>query len=120
MTCDCDPALTELAGAVVQGELDLEAMTELDEETVRTRLRQLWGVGRWTAEYAPLRGLGRLHIFPGDDVGARNGLGRWLGLSEKLDYDAVRCALTKWHPYAGLIYFHLLLNRHAKEGYLSP
>lgn len=83
-------ALTELAEAIVQGELDLEAMSELDEETVRRRLRQLWGVGRWTAEYVLLRGLGRLHIFPGDGVGARNGLRRWLDLSEKLGYDGVR------------------------------
>ena len=113
-------ALTELAGIVVQGKLDLEAMIELDEEAVRTHLCQLWGVGRWTVEYALLRGLGRLHIFPGDDVGARNGLERWLGLSEKLDYEGVRRTLAGWSPYAGLIYFHLLLNRHAKEGYLSP
>jgi DNA-3-methyladenine glycosylase II len=44
------------------------------------RLRALRGAGRWTAEYVLLRGFGRLHAFPGDDVGARNNLQRWLGL----------------------------------------
>ena len=33
-------------------------------------------VGRWTAEYALLRGLERLEVFPGDDIGARNNLRR--------------------------------------------
>jgi hypothetical protein len=32
----------------------------------------------------------------------------------------VRCRLLAgWHPYGGLIYFHLLLNRLAEEGHLS-
>jgi DNA-3-methyladenine glycosylase II len=43
-------------------------------------------VGRWTAEYVLLRGLGRLAVFPGDDVGARNNLRRWLGQPVSLDY----------------------------------
>jgi DNA-3-methyladenine glycosylase II len=46
----------------------------------RARLHALHGVGRWTAEYVLLRGLGRLDTFPGDDVGARNNLARRLSL----------------------------------------
>ena len=73
------------------------------------RLRALRGVGRWTAEYALLRGFGRLHVFPGDDVGARNNLQRWLGLLEPLDYDGVARVLDRWQPFQGLVYLHLLL-----------
>jgi len=80
-----------------------------DEEAVKC-LDQLRGVGRWTAEYVLLRGLRRLHIFPGDDVGARNSLQRWLGFRKPLDYQGVHRALASWRPYAGLIYFHMLLN----------
>ena len=72
-------------------------------------MRTLRGVGRWTAEYVLLRGLGRLHVFPGDDIGARNNLQRWLGLLEPLDYDGVQRALAKWAPFQGLVYLHLLL-----------
>jgi hypothetical protein len=28
--------------------------------------------------------------------------------------------MRKWKPYGGLIYFHLLLDRLAKAGYLQP
>jgi DNA-3-methyladenine glycosylase II len=74
-------------------------------------LTSLSGIGRWSAEYVLLRGLGRLHVFPGDDVGARNNLARWLGLESPLDYGAVRRAVSRWQPYAGMVYFHLLLDR---------
>ena len=66
-----------------------------------------------------LRRLGRTHIFPGDDVGARNNLQRWLHLADPLDYEAVGRTLARWHPYGGLIYFHLLLDRLAEAGHLQ-
>jgi DNA-3-methyladenine glycosylase II len=104
-------AMIEAAQAVCDGQLDLESLVDVpDEEAVR-RLEQLRGVGRWTAEYVLLRGLGRWHIFPGDDVGARNNLMRWLNLRKPLDYERVRRVLTRWRSYGGLIYFHLLLDR---------
>jgi hypothetical protein len=77
------------------------------------------GVGRWTAEYVLLRGLGRVHVFPGDDVGARNNLRRWLRLKRTLDYEGVRRVLARWSSHAGLVYFHLLLDRLAEAGYLG-
>ncbi len=70
-------AMLELAQAISRKRLDLNELNALDDVTAVTRLRQLRGVGRWTAEYVLLRGLGRLNIFPGDDVGARNNLQRW-------------------------------------------
>jgi len=70
-------------------------------------------------EYVLLRGLGRLNVFPGDDVGARNNLLRWLGLTGPSDYDGVRHAITPWSAYGRLIYFHLLLWRLAEAGYVS-
>ena len=113
-------ALIELSDAVAEGELNLEGLDLLDDESAVARLLQLWGVGRWTAEYTLLRGLGRLHIFPGDDVGARNNLQRWLRLKKPLDYEGARHALIQWEPYAGLIYFHLLLDRLAEAGVIRP
>jgi DNA-3-methyladenine glycosylase II len=69
-----------------------------------------------TAEYVLLRGLGRLHIFPGDDVGAQKRLARWLGRSEPMDYADVCRAVERWQPHAGLVYFHLLLDGLSQTG----
>lgn len=110
-------ALLEAAEEIVSGRLDLEVLASLDDDSVQQRLQSLRGVGRWTAEYVLLRGLGRTHVFPGDDVGARNGLAKWLELSSTpSDYAGTRAILDAWRPYAGLIYFHLLLQGLAGKG----
>jgi DNA-3-methyladenine glycosylase II len=112
-------ALVEAGRATLDGTFDLEELANLDDIAAVARLRELRGVGRWTAEYVLLRGLGRIHVFPGDDVGARKNLHRFLGLASPLDYAGVHRAVAGWYPYAGLVYFHLLLDRLAALGYLS-
>ena len=112
-------AMIDLAQSVVEGHLDLEELADLRDDEAVNRLCELRGVGRWTAEYVLLRGLGRTHVFPGDDVGARNNLQRWLRLTKPLDYQAVRRVLSRWDDYAGLVYFHLLLDRLGEAGYLG-
>jgi len=112
-------AMIELARLVSEGSMDLEELESLPDYVALARLQHLHGVGRWTAEYVLLRGLGRVHIFPGDDVGARNNLQKWLRLSEPLDYDGVGRTLNRWQRFGGLIYFHLLLDRLAEAGCLQ-
>jgi DNA-3-methyladenine glycosylase II len=111
--------LIDISSAIRDRRLNLESLAELDNQVAIERLVELKGVGRWTAEYVLLRGLGRLDIFPGDDVGARKKLAHFLGKKEPFDYDGVRRAVGGWQPYAGLIYFHLLLARIEKAGWLS-
>ena len=103
-------ALRTLALGLERREIDLERLASVDDTEASARLRQLRGVGRWTAEYVLLRGLGRLQVFPGDDVGAQKSLARLLGRSSQLDYAGVQRATAAWRPYAGLVYFHLLLE----------
>jgi DNA-3-methyladenine glycosylase II len=108
-----------IATAACQGRLHLESLETCADEHVVETLTKIPGIGRWSAEYTLLRGLGRLHVFPGDDVGARKNLARWLGLAQPLDYAGVQRAVAGWRPYAGLIYFHLLLDRLAARGHLE-
>jgi DNA-3-methyladenine glycosylase II len=63
--------------------------------------------------------LGRIHIFPGDDVGVRNRLQDWMKVARPLDYEGVQRLLSRWKPYGGLIYFHLLLKGLREAGQLS-
>ena len=112
-------ALIALAREFRDHSEEWERIERLDNDTAFQRLLELRGVGRWSAEYALLRGSGRLDVYPGDDVGARNNLTRWLGLRKPLDYKGVRRLTAKWQPYAGLVYFHLLLDRLEKAGLLN-
>jgi DNA-3-methyladenine glycosylase II len=102
--------MLNLAQADLEGGLSLESLLALDNEAAVSYLRQFRGIGRWTAEYALLRGLGRLDVFPSGDSGARNSLRKWLDLDRSLDYEGVSQALDPWRAYGGLIYLHLLLK----------
>lgn len=46
---------------------------------------------------------------------------RWIqeGNAQPMDYEAVREAVRCWHPYCGLVYFHLLLKGLNESGALS-
>jgi DNA-3-methyladenine glycosylase II len=111
-------AFLELSRDILVNRLDLESLANLNNEDAINFLLRLRGVGRWTAEYALLRGLGRLDVFPGDDVGARNRLAKWLHRREPMDYASVQRALQGWRPYAGFVFFHMLMESLAAAGEL--
>jgi DNA-3-methyladenine glycosylase II len=112
-------AVIELAQSIASEQADLEDLAGEDDEVAVAKLQSHRGIGRWSAEYSLLRGLGRTHVFPGDDVGARNRLQHLLKLPQKLDYAAVARRLRRWRPYAGLVYFHMLLDGLAEAGRLE-
>lgn len=95
--------------------MDLEGLAELPDEEAIECLCGLRGVGRWSAEYVPLRGLERTHVFPDDGVGAQKNLQRWLNLVKPLDYAGVQRTVERWRPYGGRVYFHLLLDGWRKQ-----
>ncbi len=113
-------SLIALAQEFSEHSSEWEALEALDNQAAVERLLDLRGVGRWSAEYALLRGLGRLGVYPGDDVGARNNLQRWLRLRKPLDYEGLARITAQWQPYAGLVYFHMLLDHLAAAGHLGP
>ena len=53
-----------IARASVEGKLDLDGLERLNDQECFERLVAMYGVGRWTAEYVLLRGLGRRMCFP--------------------------------------------------------
>lgn len=59
-----------------------------------------------------------MNVFPPTDVGALNGLRRFLDAAG-VDGDPAD-ALARWAPDAGLVYFHLLLRGLEERGVLGP
>lgn len=109
--------IRELAAVTAAGQLDLATLEQLDDATVIATLTQRRGLGRWSADYVLLRGLGRLHIFPQSDVGALNGLRSFLATAGRADDP--QAALARFAPDAGLVYFHLLLRGLEQQGRLD-
>ncbi|BAI62490.1 putative DNA glycosidase [Methanocella paludicola SANAE] len=104
-------AIKELAAAIASGNASLERVYRMSDQEAIKYLSTLRGIGRWSAEYVLLRGLGRLDSFPADDIGARNNLQRLFHLDHKPGYGEIKELTSRWHPYEGLVYFHLLLNK---------
>jgi len=102
--------LVNVAARLRAGELSAAMLGACDDETALRTLSKLRGIKRWSAQYVCLRGLGRLGVFPVDDVGAHRHLAQWMGLP-RLDAEATAALVARWQPFAGMVYFHLLLKR---------
>lgn len=111
--------LIGLAHAVDRGDIDLADLEVADRSEATARLLALRGIGRWSAEYVLLRGVGRIDVFPGDDVGARNKLQRFVELDHPPGYDEILEIMAAWDPAAGMVYFHLLLDGLDRSGDLD-
>jgi DNA-3-methyladenine glycosylase II len=109
-------AFRDLSRDILAQRIDFKTLTNYTNKDAIDFLLALRGVGRWTAEYVLLRGLGRLDVFPADDVGARNRLAKWLHRSGSMNYASVLRALDRWQPYAGLIYFNMLMESLSAAG----
>jgi DNA-3-methyladenine glycosylase II len=112
-------AVLDLAHLLVEEPGTFARVEDMSNEEVCRLLLPLRGVGRWTAEYVLLRGLGRIDVLPGDDVGAQKNLQRLLSLAQRPTYEQVKALTARWHPYAGFVYFHLLLRTLENKGVLS-
>jgi DNA-3-methyladenine glycosylase II len=111
-------ALKSLSRSISAGSFHPERLHLVSNQAAIGQLQEIQGIGRWTAEYVLLRGLGRYDLFPGDDVGARAKLAKWLGLKGPMDYLRVQHTLAYLGPYRGLVYFHLLLDGLQQAGQL--
>jgi DNA-3-methyladenine glycosylase II len=94
-----------LAQAICEGRLDLDAIALMDDEEALARLQEQVGVGRWTAEYALLRGYGRRDMIPAGDAGLKAVVGVHLGLPGHASEAQVRELAEAWRPYRGELAF---------------
>lgn len=91
--------VTDLAGRVATGALDLATIDRLPDEAVIARLTQVKGVGRWTAEMFLIFSLGRPDVLPVDDLGLRAAVRRQYDLPALPPAAALRALAESWRPY---------------------
>ena len=60
-------------------------LDKLSNEEIIKLLCSFKGIGRWSAEYTLLRGLGKIEILPGDDVAIHKSVENLLKLRKKPD-----------------------------------
>lgn len=108
-------AIKDLVQTFLSRDTLFSRLENMTNEEVVNFLSELRGIGRWSSEYILLRGLGRLDVLPRDDVGAQKNLQQLLELEKRPSYKEIKQLTVKWQPYAGLVYFHLLLEKLHKK-----
>ena len=106
-----------LSEAIVGGDLDLDGLDALDDETAQAELTKIKGIGRWTAEIYLMFSLGRPDIMPSGDLALQVGAGILLGLGERPSIKELDSIAERWRPYrsaAAVMLWHYY--RHAKPG----
>jgi DNA-3-methyladenine glycosylase II len=99
--------LRDLAAKVEDGELELERLAELPDETVREQLTAVKGLGVWSADMFLVFHLGRPDVLPVGDLGIRRAAQRVYELEELPDEAELTRIAEPWRPHRSLACLYL-------------
>ena len=104
--------LVALAQDVQSGSLDLTAVAAASDDDARTRLTELLGIGRWTADIYLLMALGRPDVWPVGDLalaGAMRRAKRLAALPTAAEQAAIAEPWRPWRAVAARLLWHAYL-----------
>ncbi len=91
--------IDELTQATLSGDINFKRFPYLDDEEIIKELVRLFGIGRWTVEMFLIFQLGRLDIWPVDDLAVRRG---WDLLHKNVDPIKAKALHALGEPFAGM------------------
>lgn len=95
--------IARLAAGFASGELSEDEVAALPDEEAIERLTSLKGIGRWTAETALMRGLGRPDAYPAGDLSVVKYLAETLFEHGRRGTETeMRAHAERWRPWRGL------------------
>jgi DNA-3-methyladenine glycosylase II len=110
--------VADLACKVNDETVDLRQIGRLSDERIVAQLTQVKGIGRWTAQMFLIFSLGRLDVFPHDDLGVRMAIRDRYGLAALPDKCTAISIAALRRPYASVATWYcwrvLELNRKTK------
>lgn len=96
-----------IASLFTDGLLSRERLENMATPEAVKFLSEIKGIGKWTANYVLMRGLGREDAFPLGDAGLVNALKNITGRKEKLSEKEVFGYFTGWQGYEAYATFYL-------------
>ena len=101
-----------LAEALTDGSLDLDALGNLSDDEVRARLTEIKGIGRWTADVYLLMVLLRPDVWPTGDLALAVAVQQIKNLPARPSPDELEELSLDWKPWraaaARLLWHHYL------------
>jgi DNA-3-methyladenine glycosylase II len=102
-----------LAGALLEGELDLHSLHKLDDAAVRAALKRLKGIGDWTVDVYLLMALRRPDAWPVGDLGllvAAQEVKQLPARPSPADLETLGEAWRPWRAVAARLLWHHYLS----------
>jgi len=98
-----------LAREVCEGRISFDGVT--DSDAFLTRLCEIPGIGKWTAQYVAMRALGEPDAFHSGDIG----LLRALDLESSAELERRAKAWRPWRAYAAMYLWNIANDNRARE-----
>ena len=92
--------LKDLSARVLDERLHLNRIGRITDEEAIEHLVQVKGIGRWTAQMFLIFSLGRLDVFPHDDLIVRSSIKELYGLDELPNKQQSHVIASVWKPYS--------------------
>jgi O-6-methylguanine DNA methyltransferase len=99
--------LKDLADHVLTGKLNLKALWRMNDDAATEALCRIRGIGVWTAQMVLIFNLGRLDVWPVDDLGLRNAVGRFERMPVAPTIKEMAALGEKWRPYRSIASWYL-------------
>jgi DNA-3-methyladenine glycosylase II len=99
--------LHDLAARLEDGRLDLDRLRALDDDAARTKLTEVKGVGRFTADGVLMLALRRPDIWPAADLALRRAVERAWGLEAPASVEQVDALGERFRPWRTLAAMYL-------------
>ncbi len=107
--------LHDLSAKVTAGDVRLNRTGRMSDDEVIAELTQVKGIGVWTAQMFLMFSLGRLDVFPHDDLGIKMALKNLYGLPELPDKATSHRIATPWRPYATIASWYCWRSHEVEE-----
>lgn len=104
----------DLTEKVLQGGLNLSAITGLPNEAIEQLLLNVKGIGPWTVTMFLIFALNRTDVLPTGDLGIRKAMQALYGLNDPPDPAAMRTIAQAWHPYESVGAWYLWRSLESK------
>lgn len=88
-----------VAEATAGGDLNFDALLQMDDDAVRGKLTALKGIGPWSADIYLMFGLGRPNIWPVGDLALQYAAKAMLGLRTRPSPERLEKIGETWTPY---------------------
>ena len=105
--------LSDLAKAIEEKQLRLSDLSDENDETIRTTLKRIRGIGDWTVDMFLLFGLAKLNVLPIHDLALRKIISDIYRIDQD-DRDGIEQIAERWKPYRGIACWYLYKHGNMK------